>query len=68
MSLGRPAWKEARQTLQTILSKEEVRVCGAVAKRLRHRSREQKVPSSIPRSGISVHVTSQRKKNKLLSV
>ena len=32
---------------------------GAVAERLRHRSCEQKVPSSIPRSGISVEVTSQ---------
>ena len=27
--------------------------------RLRHRSCDQKVPSSIPRSGISVEVTSQ---------
>ena len=32
---------------------------GAVAERLRYRSREQKVPSSSPRSDISVEVTSQ---------
>ena len=32
--------------------------CGAVAERLRRRSREQKGPSSIPRLGISVEVTS----------
>ena len=31
--------------------------CGAVAERLRHRSCDQKVPSSNPRSGISVEVT-----------
>ena len=30
----------------------------SLAERLRRRSREQKVPSSIPRSGISVEVTS----------
>ena len=30
---------------------------GAMAERLRHRSREQKVPSLIPRLGISVEVT-----------
>ena len=35
-----------------------IRLCGAVAERLRRRSREQKVPSSIPRLGISVEVTS----------
>ena len=34
---------------------------GAVAERLRYRSREQKVPSSSPRSDISVEVTSQTK-------
>ena len=34
-------------------------ICGAVAERLRDRSREQNVPSSIPRSGINVEVTSQ---------
>ena len=33
--------------------------CGAVAEWLRHRSCDQKVPSSIPVSGISVGVTSQ---------
>ena len=33
--------------------------CGTVAERLRYRSREQKVPSSSPRSDISVEVTSQ---------
>ena len=32
---------------------------GAVAKRLRHRSREKIVPSSNPRWDISVEVTSQ---------
>ena len=32
--------------------------CGAVAERLRRRSREQNVPSSIPRLGISIEVTS----------
>ena len=32
---------------------------GAVAERLRHRSREQKVPSSSPCSDISIEVTSQ---------
>ena len=31
---------------------------GAVAERLRRRSREQEVPSSIPGLGISVEVTS----------
>ena len=31
----------------------------AVIELLRHRSCDQKVPSSIPRSGISVEVTSQ---------
>ena len=33
--------------------------CGAVAERLRYRSREQRVASSSPRSDISVEVTSQ---------
>ena len=33
-------------------------ISGAVAERLMHRSREHKVPSSIPRLGISVEVTS----------
>ena len=32
---------------------------GAVAERLRYRSHEQKVPSSSPRSDISVEMTSQ---------
>ena len=32
---------------------------GAVAERLRHRSCDQNVASSIPRSGISVEVTTQ---------
>ena len=32
-------------------------ISGAVAKRLRHR--DKKVPSMIPRSGVSVEVTSQ---------
>ena len=32
--------------------------CGAVAERLRHHSREQKVPRSIPRLDVSVEVTS----------
>ena len=32
---------------------------GAVAERLRYRSREQKVPSSSPRSDVNVEVTSQ---------
>ena len=32
--------------------------CGAVAERLRHRSRVQNVPSSIPRLNINVEVTS----------
>ena len=32
-------------------------ISGAVAKRLRHR--DQNVPSTIPRSGVSVEVTSQ---------
>ena len=32
---------------------------GNMAERLRHRSYDQKVPSSIPRSGISVEVSSQ---------
>ena len=34
-------------------------ICGAVAERLRHRSREQKVPISSTGSDISVEVTSQ---------
>ena len=42
-----------RQFNRLLLSK----FCGAVAERLRHRSREQKVPSSSPRLDISVEVT-----------
>ena len=37
----------------------QVTDCEAVAERLRHRSYEQKIPSSIPRLGIIVEVTSQ---------
>ena len=42
-----------------IAEKEAKSTCGAVAERLRRRSREQNVPGSIPRLGISVEVTSR---------
>ena len=44
--------------LNTITTNNE-QYSGAVSEWLRHRSREQKVPSSIPRLVISVEVTSQ---------
>ena len=47
--------KSKKQTMPPEVEK----ACGAVAERLRYCSREQKVPSSSPRSDISVEVTSQ---------
>ena len=44
---------------RTVLINNLNKIRGAVAERLRYRSREKKVQSSSPRSDISVEVTSQ---------
>ena len=52
-------YKDQDEKLRVHLFLLFIFVCRAVAERLRHRSCDQKVASSIPRSGISVEVTSQ---------
>ena len=52
------SWKTRTTKITTKTSFVSVVAQMNVAERLRHRSFDQKVPSSIPRSGISVEVTS----------
>ena len=47
------------ELMRRMLCSKNFSAAGTMAERLRHRSYDQKVPSSIPRSRISVKVTSQ---------